>query len=155
VLCWHPFAGFTGLVAGPAVLTALAVLRYRAKEHETYHLDPKGVAGTFEPLLVKYIRAAEFLITLASGSIVLLAGSSFLHNPGGHLPWIFASPLLLLGWSIVFGVTFIVWLIFSYEEYQHGNPHTAKVYTVSETLGFGSLGCFCAGYILLIFLITR
>jgi hypothetical protein len=86
VLCWHPFAGFTGLLAGPAVLAALAVPRYRAKEHETYHLDPKGVAGTFEPLLVKHIRAAEFVITLASGSIVLLAGSSFLHNPGGHLP---------------------------------------------------------------------
>lgn len=155
MVCWHPFAGFTGLMAGPAIIALLAVQRYRAKEHQSYNLDPKGEAGAFEPLLAKYVRAAEFVITLASGSIVLLAGSSFLHNPGGHLPWVFASPLLLLGWSIVFGVAFMVWLIFSYEEYQHGNPHTAKVYTVSEALGFGSLACFCAGYILLIFLITR
>ena len=67
----------------------------------------------------------------------------------------FASPLLLLMWSVVLGVAFIVWLIHSYEEYQHDNPHTKLVYTISETLGFGSLACFCLGYVLLIFLITR
>lgn len=155
MLCWHPFAGFTGLLAGPIIVAGLATVLYLDKEYDVYDLDPKGAPGKFEPLLAKYIRAAEFVVGLASGSIVLLAGSAFLHHPGGHLPWVFASPLLLLGWSILFGVAFIVWLIHSYESNQHGNPHTAKVYTVSETLGFGSLTCFCLGYIFLIFLITR
>jgi hypothetical protein len=151
----HPFAGFTGVVLGPMILGSIVSVLYRSKKFKVYDLDPKGKPGAFEPLLAKYIRAAEFVIGLASGSIVLLVGSSFLHKPRGHLPWIFASPLLLLGWSVVCGVFFIVWLIFSYEEYQHGNPHTDKVYTISETLGFGSLACFCLGYVLLIFLITR
>jgi hypothetical protein len=120
-----------------------------------YNLDPKAKENAFEPFLQKYIRAAEFVIGLATGSIVLLVGSSALHAQGGHVPWFYASPLLLLGWSVIFGVAFIVWLIRSYEEYQHGNPHTKQIYTISETLGFGSVVCFCLGYILLVFLVTR
>jgi hypothetical protein len=151
----HLFPGFTGVVLGPLILAGIAIVSYLTKKYESYNLDPRGVAGAFEPLLAKYIRAAEFVIGLASGSIVLLVGSSFLHSQGGRLPWFFASPLLVLMWSVVYGVAFIVWLIHSYEEYQHENPHTKLVYTISETLGFSSLACFCLGYVLLIFLITR
>jgi hypothetical protein len=152
---WHPFPGFTGAVTGPTILAIIWTARYFTKEFEVYDLDPKGTPGTFEPLLVKYIRAAEFVIGLATGSIILLVGSSALHAQGGRLPWFYASPLLLLGWSVIFGVAFVVWLIFSYEEYQHGNKHTKFVYSTSEALGFGSLGCFCLGYIVLIFMVTR
>jgi len=152
---WHPFTGFSGVVIGPLILTGLWTVSYLTKQFESYHLDPKGKPGAFEPLLTKYIRAAEFIIGLATGSIVLLVGSAALHMPGGRLPWFYASPMLLLGWSVIFGVAFIVWLIFSYEEYQHGNKHTKLVYSISETLGFSSLLCFCIGYIFLIFLVTR
>ncbi len=74
---------------------------------------------------------------------------------GGRLLWFYASPLLLSGWSVILGVAFIVWLIHRYEEYQHENPHTKLTYTLSETLGFGSLTCFRFEHITLIFLVTR
>ena len=82
-------------------------------------------------------------------------GPSALHAQGGRLPWFYSSPLLLLGWSVIFGVAFIVRLIYCYEQYQHYNPHTRLAYSINETLGFSSLACFCSGYILLIFLVTR
>jgi hypothetical protein len=153
--CWHLFPGFSGAILGPMIVGLIAGISYSTKVHGTYNLDPRGVPGAFEPLLVKYIRAAEFIIGLATGSIVLLVGSSALHAQGGRLPWFYASPLLLLGWSVILGVAFIVWLIHSYEEYQHENPHTKLTYTISEALGFSSLACFCFGYITLIVLVTR
>jgi hypothetical protein len=127
---WHPFPGFTGAVIGPALLCSVWTARYLNKESESYNLDPQGRPGAFEPLLSKYIRASEFIIGLATGSIVLLVVSSDLHAQGGRLPWFYASPLLLLGWSVILGVAFIVWLIFSYEEYQHGNKHTKLIYSI-------------------------
>ena len=76
------------------------------------------------PILGRYLRAAEFIIGLATGSIVLLVGSSALHGNGEHLPWFYASPLLLLGLCVLYGVFFMVWLIYGYEMYQHDNVHT-------------------------------
>ncbi len=154
---WHPFPGFTGALLGPAILAGIGTVSYFTKEFQTYNLDPQATPQAFEPFLAKYIRAAEFVIGLASASIVLLVGSSALRPQaaGVHLPWFYASPLLLLGWCVIYGVAFIVWLIHNYEEYQHGNPHTKLSYTVSETLGFSAVACFCLGYILLIFLVTR
>jgi hypothetical protein len=152
---WHPFPGFTGLMVGPMVLAVVGFISYLTKKHDAYDLDPKARPGAFEPLLLKYIRAAEFVIGLATGSIVLLVGSSALHAQGGHLPWFYASPLLLLGWCVISGVGFIVCLIHNYEEYQHGNPHTKLAYTIAETSGFGSLICFGLGYFMLIVLVTR
>jgi len=151
----HPFAGLTGVVLGPLVFLAIWAICYYTKEHKSYNLDPKAVLGAFEPFLSKYIRASEFVIGLATGSIVLLVGSSALHAQGGRLPWFYATPLLVLGWSVVFGVAFIVWLIYSYEEYRHGNDHTDRIYATSQALGFSAVLCFCLGYIFLILLVTR
>ena len=89
----HLFPGFTGLIAGLAVLLGIGTVSYFTKEFKSYNLDPKGVPGTFEPFLVKYIRVSEFIIGLATGSIVLLVGSSALHGQGGRLPWFYCSPL--------------------------------------------------------------
>lgn len=158
----HFFVGFTGFLAGPLIFGALLLARYVEKEHESYELNPKGEAGRFDPLLSKYIRASEFIIGIATGSIVLLVGSSALRieggsisGHGGQLPWFFASPLLLLAWSVIFGAAFIVVEILAYEEYQHGNKHTKMVYSFCEALGFTSLVCFGLGYMILIFLVTR
>ncbi len=151
---WHPFPGFSGLTLGPALFIVIGTASYLTKEYESYNLDPKGEKGEFEKFLVKYVRLSEFIIGLATGSIVLLVGSSALHGQGGHLPWFFASPLLLLAWCVVFGIGFMVWLTRNYEEYQHGNPHTKLGYTLSETLGFTSLACFGVGYFWLIFQVT-
>lgn len=134
---------------------ALFTLFYLTREAGPFNLDPKGEAGKFEPFLAKYLRAAEFIIGLATGSIVLLVGSSALHGQGGKLPWIYASPLLLLAWCVVYGILFMVWQIYNYEEYQHGEPHTRFGYSLSLTLGFGSLACFGIGYMWLIFCVTK
>ena len=104
---------------------------------------------------MKYIRLGEFVVGLATGSIVLLVGSSALHGQNGHLPWFYASPLLLLALSVAYGVAFTAWLIYSYEEYQHGNQHTRPVYAFSVTLGFSTVLCFLGGYIWLIFQVTK
>jgi hypothetical protein len=152
---WHPFPGFSGLVGGGLVFTAIGAVSFLTKEFETYDIDPQGKPGAFEPILAKYIKAAELVIGLATGSIVLLVGSSALHSQAGRLPWFYASPLILLAWSVISGVVFIVWVVHRYEGYQHGEKHTKLRYTISETLGFGSLICFGLGYFMLIFVVTH
>ena len=137
----------------PAVIWAIRYLPRR--KFTAYNIDPQGKPGAFEPLLQKYLRLGEFMIGLATGSIVLLVGSSVLHGKDGHLPWFYASPLLILAGSVVAGLSFMAWLILSYEEAQHGNPHTPKGYTLSETLAFSSLAFFCIGYVWLIVVVTR
>ncbi len=134
----HPFPGISGLVLGMAFFVIIGACS----------------SGAFDPFLTRYIRIAEFIIGLSTGSIVLLVGSSALHGQGGRLPWFYASPLLLLAWCVIYGIAFMVWLIFHYEQHQHGNPHTRFAYSLSETLGFTSLACFCVGYIWLIFQVT-
>src|ERR1017187_1738042 len=143
---WHPFPGFSGTLLGFLILVGIWSASYFTKEFKSYNLDPKAKPGAFDPLLAKYIRAAEFIIGLATGSIVLLIGSYALHAQGGRLPWFYASPLPLLGWCVIYGVAFIVWLIHSYEEYQHDNPHTKCSYSIRRPLGFTPFPCswiFC------------
>jgi len=149
----HPRPGLCGAIFGPLLFVTIGSYCYLSKEYKTYHLDPKGEQGAFREFLDKYIRVAEFIIGLATGSIVLLVGSSTLRGQG-RLPWFYASPLLLLCWCVIFAVIFMVWLIYNYENYKHGNPHTAGAYALSESLGFSSLACFCIGYVWLIFAVA-
>lgn len=139
-----------------AIPTIIWIIRYLPRRKiAAYDFDPQGKPGAFDPLLQKYLRLGEFMIGLATGSIVLLVGSSAFHGKGGHLPWFYASPLLVLAGSVIAGISFMAWLILSYEEAQHGNPHTPEAYTLSETLGFSSLALFCIGYVWLIIVVTR
>jgi hypothetical protein len=155
-LMWHPFPGFAAVVIGALSFGVIFLLAYREhKSSGSFKLDPPGKAGGYEPFLAKYLRLGEFVIGLATGSIVLLVGSSALHGQSGHLPWVYATPLLLLGCSVLYGVLFMVWLIYDYEMYQHGTPHTRSGYALSEALGFSSLLCFVSGYISLIIAVTR
>jgi len=152
----HLFPGFSGVVTVAVIAPAIWTVSYRIrKKIPAYNHDPQGKPGAFEPLLQKYLRLAEFMIGLATGSIVLLVGSSSFHGQGGHLPWFYASPLLILAASILAGLSFMAWQILSYEETQHGNPHTPEAYSLSETLGFSTLLFFCIGYIWLIIAVTR
>jgi hypothetical protein len=137
------------------ILVGIFCASFFTKQSESYDLDPMGVAGAFEPILGRYVRLAEFVVGLATGSIVLLVGSSAFHSQAGHLPWFYASPLLLLGYSVVYAISFMVWLVHNHEEVQHGNQHTRLAYSISETLGFSSLTCFCCGYLWLIVIVTR
>jgi hypothetical protein len=104
--------------------------------------------------LQKYLRLAEFTIGLATGSIVLIVGASFLHGKDGHLPWFYANPFLTLAGSVLTGIVFMALLIMGYEEVQHGNPHTPVAYARIETAGFSSLLLFIIGYVWLILAVT-
>ena len=151
----HLVPGSAGLACGVLFFLAIWAMSYRTKSGGPFNFDPKGEKGAFEPFMAKYLRLAEFIIGLATGSIVLLVGSSVLHGQGGHLPWFYASPLLLLGSCVVYAVFFMVWLIFSYEDYRHDNPHTRFKYSLNEALGFSSLSCFVIGYLWLVFVVKR
>jgi hypothetical protein len=151
---FHPPPGISGLVVSLVIFIVIGACVYVTREPGPFNLDPKGKDGAFEPFLAKYIRVSEFIIGLATGSIVLLIGSSALHGEGGHLPWFYASPLLLLACCVVYGIAFMVWLVYHYEEHQHGTQHTRLAYTLSLTLGFSALACFCVGYIWLILRVT-
>jgi hypothetical protein len=150
----HLFSGSNGVLVGLAIFPLIWIPTYYTKEHEAYNLDPHGTWNAFEPFLAKYLRISEFIIGLATGSIVLLVGSSALHGQIGKVPGQYASPLFLLAACIVYGIGFMVWLTYHYEEYQHGAKHTKFAYTLSLTLGFSSLSCFLVGYIWLIIRVT-
>jgi len=152
---FHPHPGTSGLITGVGIFLAIGGLTYSTRGTGPFNLDPQNRPGAFEPFLAKYVRAAEYVIGLATGSIVLLVGSSALHGQGGRLPWFYASPLLLLGFCVIYGVGFMVWLIYNYEEHQHGNPHTRVAYSLSLSLGFSALACFCVGYVWLILCVAR
>jgi hypothetical protein len=148
-------SGFGGITTSLAVPTVLWCLLYsRRKKVSSYNLDPQGKPGAFEPLLQKYLHLAEFTIGLATGSIVLIVGASFLHGKEGRLPWFYANPLLTLAGSVLAGIVFMAVLILSYEDVQHGNPHTPYAYAAIETAGFTALLLFIIGYVWLIFAVT-
>jgi hypothetical protein len=104
--------------------------------------------------LARSIRFAEFTIGLATGSIVLIAGSPALHGQEGHLPWLYAPPLLLLGDSVIYGRLLMAAQLVTMEEVLHGNPHTAFRCAFKEALGYSSLICFLSGSIWLVFAVT-
>jgi hypothetical protein len=149
------FAGFSRIIVVVGILAVIGVTCYATKKGRNFNLDPGGVRGAFDPFLAKYLRLGEFMIGLATGSIVLLVGSSAFHGQGGRLPWFYASPLLLLAASVLFGLLFMAWLILNYEEYSHGTPHTGLHYSLSLTLGFSAIAYFCVGYLWLIVAVTR
>src|SRR5882672_5272446 len=110
----HIPPGTCGFVVG---LGLFLLVRYvadtRTPQGGKFAFEPNGVPGSFEPRLENYVRAVEYLLGLATGSIVLLVGSSAIHA-SGTLPWVFASPLIVLGFCVVYGVLFMVLLIFNY-----------------------------------------
>jgi hypothetical protein len=145
-----------GLIPAPIIVFCIWKQRYRVRNNGTrnYNLDPQGKPGGFEPLLQKYLHLAEFTISLATGSIVLLIGASFLHGKDGRLPPMYTGPLLVLSTSVITAIFFMVSRLLAYEDVQHGNPHTPETYALNETLGFSSLTLFVLGYLWLIFAVT-
>lgn len=150
------FSGFSGLVAGAGIAAGVGLLVFKLSErYPAFTFEPQGKVGAFEPILTRYLRLAEFAIGLASGSIVFLVGSSVFRGHGGHLPWFYASPLILLGACVLFGFVFMLWVQFWYEQFQHGIPYNRWAYCVTKTFGFSSALCFCLGYLWLVVAVTR
>lgn len=153
------FPGFYGVLTGLLTLglTWLIVL-VKTPKYPAFEFDAKGEKGAFEKILSYYLDLMKFILGLASGSIVLLVGSSALSSAGhGHVPMSFISPLILFALCVLYGTVFMVFLIFNYEAYRHhsdSGPYTRFKYTRNQALGFSSLICFCVGYLWLIFSVT-
>jgi hypothetical protein len=127
---------------------------YKRNEQGSYDFDAQGETGAFEKFLQTYIDIMKFILGLATGSIVLLIGSSSFRE-SGLLPSSFASPLFLLTASILYGILLIVLLPLNYESYRHKTlPYTKFRYTRNLALGYSSLMCFLLGYGWLIFIVT-
>jgi hypothetical protein len=141
----HLFPGFGGLLVGLVLFFGLWLTACLATPAGSFTFDPQNRPGAFEPRLAIYVRAGEYIVGIATGSIVLLVGSSGLHS-SGRLPWLYASPLVLLALCVIYGVLFMVLLAYNYEMFLHGNPYTRFQYVRNQALGFSALACFCAGY---------
>jgi hypothetical protein len=68
---FDPIPGFSGLGLGAVVFLIVRTVSFLVKKVDSYNLDPMGKAEALEPFLAKYLRAAEFIIGLATGSIVV------------------------------------------------------------------------------------
>lgn len=79
---FHPFPGFSGTILAMLSFGTIFLASYCTHGSGSFELDPPGKPGAYEPFLAKYLRIAEFVIGLATGSIVLLVGSSALHGQG-------------------------------------------------------------------------
>jgi len=137
------FGGFFGIAVGLAILAVTWLVVYLRTKGTSFEFDAQGEQGAFEKMLATYLELAKFVLGLAAGSIVLLVGSSA-FRANGRLPAAFASPLFLLGLSIVYGILFMTFLIFNYEHYRHhpGPSYTRFRYVRNQALGFGSLLVF-------------
>jgi hypothetical protein len=154
-LCAAIPAGSSGALTAIVIFGAVASVVAVLNKGKAYTFEAGNIAGAFEPRLVNYIRVAETIIGLATGSIVLLAGSSVLRT-GGKLPWFYASPLVLLGFSVVYSVFFIAFIVFFYEAYLHNeDSYTRARYILNNAMGFSALVCFAVGYIWLGFSIAH
>jgi hypothetical protein len=119
-----------------------------------YNFDALNATGAFEKFLQVYIDIFKFVLGLASGSIVLLIGSSSFRQ-SGNLPSSFTSPLFLLTASILYGILLMLFLSINYESYRHNEaPYTKFRYTRNVALGYSSLLSFIFGYIWLIYIAT-
>jgi heme/copper-type cytochrome/quinol oxidase subunit 3 len=149
------FPGLWGIVVGVGVFLALWLLAWLVLKGDTFVMDAKGKEGAFESRLSNYLDIAKFVLGLASGSVVLLIGSTTFHDGGIRLPQSYASPLFLPVLSIVWGLLFMVLETLDYEAYQHkSKPYTRGKYARNNALGFGCLLCFCGGYVWLIVIAT-
>jgi hypothetical protein len=143
-------AGIKGGLTAAAIFIFFYCVALIFVQRGTYTFEHRG-PGSFEPTLRRYTRLVEFIVGLASGSIVLLAGSSVWQSPSGRLPQKFGSPLVLLAASVVFLVLFLACTTFFYEDWLHHRNQTHHKYRLSVALGFSGLLCFAVGYCFLAF----
>jgi len=147
--------GVRGCLTGIGIFLVLYVLAWRSINPDNYTFEPHGrPPGSYEPILARYSKLAELIVGLATSSIVLLAGSSVFRS-AGKLPKGYGSPLVLLAMSVIWGVLFVGWSNYNYEEWQHHNTYSHHRYRFSFALGFAGLLCFAVGYVWLGFALVR
>ncbi len=153
---WEELLNFIGVIIGLSIFIFLWLVFWLSKRKTAkFEFDAKGEKGAFEKLLTFYLDIAKLGLTLASGSIALLAGSSA-FRASGNLPTSVATPLYLLTFSIAYGIAFMAPLSQDYESYRHEtSDYKPFSYSRNLALGYGSLTCFFLGYFWLIFSVTH
>jgi zinc transporter ZupT len=151
------FPGFPGVATAVMLFALVWLITYLRTKGEPVVFDPGGKHGEFgKRLLPMYLDITKFVLGLAAGSIVLLVGSLNFSQSSGRSLRSFASPLFLVAMSIIYGVLFMILLALNYEHHLHRpGSYTRFQYTRNQSLGFGSLGCFCISYIWLIAAATK
>jgi zinc transporter ZupT len=151
------FPGFPGIATAVGLLAVVWLTVYLTGRREPIAFDPGGKHGEFgKRLLPMYLDITKFVLGLAAGSIVLLVGSLNFTQANGRSLKPFASPLFLVAMSIIYGVLFMILLALNYEHHlHHPDSYTRFQYTRNQSLGFGSLVCFCISYIWLIAAATK
>ena len=149
------FPGFPGVATAVGLFAVIWLVVYLKSRGHPVVFDPAGKHGEFgKRLLPMYLDITKSVLGLAAGSIVLLVGAINFNQSNTHSLKSFASPLFLVAMSIVYGVLFMVLLALSYEHHLHhpNDPgsYTLFRYTRNQSLGFGSLACFCVSYVWLI-----
>jgi hypothetical protein len=151
---WFSAPGVPGFLCGIGIFLGLyAIACLRTKGNYTYTFEPRG-PNSFEPILARYIRLVEFVVGLATSSIVLLAGSSVFRS-AGKLPKGYGSPLVLLAESVICAALFVALVNYNYEEWQHHQNYTRHKYRLNIALGFAALLCFAVGYLWLGFALVQ
>jgi hypothetical protein len=97
----------------------------------------------FVPRMHQYTKTAEIMITIASATIVFVP-SHVVGQP------ILAFSVILLGFAVLWGVLFVSWMSYCYEQALY-NPENfgAKSSSTMFAMGFGALACFVIAYITL------
>src|SRR5712691_10883904 len=94
---WFLLPGVPGILSGLLMFLVCWAIAYLRTPKGAFNFEPRG-PGSFDQRLKDYGSVIQVIISLATGSIVLLAGTSFFRG-GGRLPWFYGSPLVLLAMS--------------------------------------------------------
>jgi len=117
----------------------------RTRDPKTGAIIPGTEEVSFDPRHGHYMKCAEVLITLASASLVFIPT---LHV-SSLLPKL-ALPMVLLGFTVVYGLFFMALLTYFYEMFLF-DPASFKAFRSSLvfTLGFSAFLCFALAYLVL------
>ena len=117
----------------------------RTRDPKTGAIIPGTEEVSFDPRHGHYMKCAEVLITLASASLVFIPT---LHV-SSLLPKL-ALPMVLLGFTVVYGLLFMALLTYFYEMFLF-DPASFKAFRSSLvfTLGFSAFLCFALAYLVL------
>jgi hypothetical protein len=154
------FSGFPGVATALGLFALIWFFVFLKSKGQPVVFDPGGKHGEFgKRLLPIYLDITKFVLGLAAGSIVLLVGSMNFNPSGNRSLRPFASPLLLVAMSIIYGVLFMIFLAMNYEYHLH-HPNDPRSYsrfkyTRNQSLAFSALLCFCISYIWLIAAATK
>jgi hypothetical protein len=129
--------------------------RYNLRGGGSYHFDPGGKAGEFEPHSKRYQDIARLVITLSTASAAFVF--NFLINipakGSDRNPYSFliegAAKVSIASFavSVICLLTFMILQTYLYEVYSHNQAaYTAHRYAASMSFGFTGLVWFLAGY---------